>query len=149
MFPLLLAQVTASVTAWPSSALILHIGLGFFLGAIGQAARMIVGLKKTGDEARASGGSFRDRFDGNQLVVSLVVGGVAGALASLALLDRIGDMNHKEILIGLIGSGYAGADFIEGFMRDEAAIAKTSAAAAPATGRSADPVVPMSRPQKP
>jgi uncharacterized membrane protein YeaQ/YmgE (transglycosylase-associated protein family) len=92
--------------------------LGITFGAIGQCARMIVGIKKTFDEANAHEKSIAEVFDVKQLVVSIIIGAIAGGLASLALVNNPGQLT-KESIFGLITAGYAGADFIEGFMRNE------------------------------
>lgn len=97
--------------------------LGITFGAIGQGARMVVGIKKTFDEANAHNTSLADVFDVKQLVVSLIIGAIAGGLASLALVNNPGQLT-KESIFGLITAGYAGADFIEGFMRNEETPAK-------------------------
>jgi uncharacterized membrane protein SpoIIM required for sporulation len=86
--------------------------LGAFLGMAGQAARVIVGLKKKYDKS-TEGGS-QDWFDTKQLVISLVIGGVAGIIGAISL---IGEEITKQTLLTLIAIGYAGADFIEGFMK--------------------------------
>jgi hypothetical protein len=102
------------------------VSLGSILGAIGQGARMIVGIKKTFDEANAQNTSFDAVFDVKQLVVSLIIGAIAGGLASLALLSDPGQLS-KESIFALIAAGYAGADFIEGFMRNEETLTKAAA----------------------
>ena len=60
----------------------------------------------------------RNQFDPQQLLVSLaiafVVGGIAGTLASL---QSFGQDVTKEYMISIITVGYAGTDFIEGFMK--------------------------------
>ncbi|OPY59761.1 MAG: hypothetical protein A4E55_00111 [Pelotomaculum sp. PtaU1.Bin035] len=86
--------------------------LGTILGMAGQAARMVVGLKKKYDEA--SQGKTEDWFNTKQLVISLMIGGVAGTLGAISLL---GEELGKQTLLTLIAVGYAGADFIEGFMQ--------------------------------
>ena len=83
--------------------------LGALLGAAGQGARVIVGLKKLHDMQ-----AFKSEFSGVQLIISLVIGAVAGILASVAL---IGQPVDRKLLLGLVAVGYAGADFIEGFMQ--------------------------------
>jgi hypothetical protein len=117
-----LAQILIS-EVWTTSGAFANISLGCLLGALGQTARMIVGLKKTNDEAKARQTSFSDQFDVSQLMVSLIIGAVAGALASMILFDKMESVN-REVILALFAAGYAGADFIEGFMRDEAANAK-------------------------
>ena len=104
-----------------------YILLGGLLGAIGQGIRVVVGLKKQMDEAsKATSGpdgaqgkkDWQNWFDPQQLMVSLaiafVVGGIAGTLASL---QSLGQDVTKEYMISIITVGYAGTDFIEGFMK--------------------------------
>lgn len=57
---------------------------------------------------------FKSKFSGVQLIISLVIGGVAGMLGVVTLMGQPVD---KKFLFGLIAFGYAGADFIEGFMQ--------------------------------
>lgn len=97
--------------------------LGVTFGAIGQGARMIVGIKKTFDEANAKDVSVAEVFDVKQLVVSLIIGAIAGGLASLALINNPGQLTKESIFV-LLTAGYAGADFIEGFMRNKATPAR-------------------------
>ncbi len=84
------------------------VALGFLLGVVGQGARVIVGLKKNYDRGT------KDWFDARLLVTSLVIGGIAGAIGSIALFDK---EIEKQTLFTIVATGYAGADFIEGFMR--------------------------------
>jgi len=92
----------------------MYIASGILLGAIGQGARAIAGIKKAHE---ASGKKWedwmKDGFDSKQLVLSLFIGGIAGGLASIALLGK--EIN-KEFFIGLAVAGYAGTDFIQGFI---------------------------------
>jgi uncharacterized membrane protein YeaQ/YmgE (transglycosylase-associated protein family) len=114
------------MNALTAQNVLLSLVLGTFLGAIGQGARVVVGIKKTFDEANAQNAPFASLFDARQLVVSLIIGGIAGALASLNLITDVANLSSQTI-IGLIGAGYAGADFIEGFMRNEAISGKNNA----------------------
>ncbi len=102
-----------------------YILLGGLLGAIGQGIRVVVGLKKQMDdvskntsESGEQGKNWADWFEPQQLLVSLAiafaVGGIAGILASLQILGQ--DIT-KEYMISIITMGYAGTDFIEGFMK--------------------------------
>lgn len=86
--------------------------LGAFLGMVGQVTRVIVGIKKNLD--KASQENCWDWFNPKQLVISLMIGGVAGTLAAISLL---GEEVGKQTLLTLVAIGYAGADFIEGFMK--------------------------------
>lgn len=57
--------------------------LGGFAGAIGQVARVIVGIKKLGQEASALDTTRSDLLDTSRLVISIVIGFTAGALAAI------------------------------------------------------------------
>ena len=83
--------------------------LGIVLGIAGQGARSVVGMKKNYDKAS------RDWFDGRLLITSLMIGGIAGAFGAIGLFDNR-KVVDKQILLTLITIGYAGTDFIEGFM---------------------------------
>lgn len=89
------------------------IALGGLLGAIGQGVRAVVGIKKMLDAGTM------DDFRWPILGVSLLIGFVAGALAMIGL-DVIGSALTKTAMLGVVGAGYVGADFIEGFMRRSA-----------------------------
>jgi hypothetical protein len=101
--------------------------LGGLLGMIGQAIRTIVGIKKendsTNEKARASGQvtvSYYDSLSGKRLTISLLIGFTAGVLAYLFLDPEEGSefsgKLFKADVLAIIASGYAGVDFIEGFM---------------------------------
>src|SRR5260370_30660572 len=91
------------------------IALGAALGFLGQSVRVVVGLKKARDEAAALGKTFTEAFEPSTMLVSLLIGGVAGALAAIMALRP--DTNiATETLLGLAAAGYSGADFIEGFI---------------------------------
>lgn len=86
--------------------------VGAFLGMVGQMARVIVGLKKLKDKTPSE--NFWEEFNSKQLIISILIGGVAGTLAAITLLEEeVG----KQTLLTLIVVGYAGADFIEGFIQ--------------------------------
>lgn len=91
------------------------LGLGMLAGALGQSIRTIVGLKKTSDTA-AAGTSMSDNIDVSRLVISILIGAVAGALAAITTLYGKLGVISTEMFLGLMGAGYAGSDFIEGFM---------------------------------
>jgi hypothetical protein len=84
--------------------------VGIILGALGQGARTIVGYKKFNDDT-----DTQAVFDGVRLLVSFGIGGVAGALAALMVLPTTGDVTRDQ-LFGIAAAGYAGSDFIEGFI---------------------------------
>lgn len=103
-------NATLDATTWMQL-----IGLGAMLGALGQAIRSIVGLKKLNDAVSNSPATVADVIQPSRLVTSLVIGAIAGALASVSLIDNIDAIASAQIA-ALLGAGYAGADFIEGFM---------------------------------
>jgi hypothetical protein len=105
------------------------LGLGVVLGAAGQMIRAIAGLKKASESAAAQHKTLSDCLSPSRLVVSLMIGAVAGLLGAIALgLDPTRPMDADK-LMALLGFGYAGADFIDAFM----------AKAAPGTAGSAEP----------
>jgi hypothetical protein len=61
--------------------------LGALLGAAGQGVRIIVGLKKASDEAATLGHRFAEHFEPARLLVSLLIGAVAGVLAAILILQ--------------------------------------------------------------
>jgi hypothetical protein len=92
------------------------IGLGGLMGAIGQGARTIVGLKKLNDAASGTTASVADLLAMNKLIISLALGFIAGALAAAGANLDLAKISAPQIL-ALAAAGYAGADFIEGFMQ--------------------------------
>jgi uncharacterized membrane protein YoaK (UPF0700 family) len=92
--------------------------LGGILGAVGQGIRVIVGLKKQYDEALQLKVSMKEMFDAKRLFVSLLIAFIVGAIAGiLGVINYFGKTVTKEFIITLIGIGYAGTDFIEGFVK--------------------------------
>jgi hypothetical protein len=97
-------------------AAIQGLGLGAILGATGQGIRVIVGLKKAAESAQATGSTLRRDFNGPRLLVSLLVGAIAGVVAALPFISQAEAITYQT-LVALLGAGYAGTDFIEAFMR--------------------------------
>lgn len=97
---------------------VLTLILGGILGMIGQSIRMVMGLKKASDEASVKGQKLGDMFEGSRLILTLLIGFIAGALAIIGLSGTI-DLKAftSENIVTLIGAGYAGTDFIEGFVK--------------------------------
>ncbi len=86
-----------------------------FLGVVGQGVRAVVGLKKAGAFDATTPGK-QAVFSLAYLMLSLMIGFIAGVLAglTLGLQDVITiDPNNWKLLLGIAGSGYIGADFIE------------------------------------
>jgi hypothetical protein len=102
------------------------IGLGGSVGALGQGARMIVGLKKLNDATSGTSTSVSDLLQINKLIISLAIGFIAGALAAAGAVADIDKVSVQQIL-ALAAAGYAGADFIEGFMQRTQAAPSVSA----------------------
>lgn len=98
--------------------------LGALLGAAGQTARGIVGWKKISDEAEKLQTHPTNIFRPSRLVVSIIIGAVAGMLAAVSLIDdpvayqkNLSPEQFKQFVLVLVAIGYAGTDFIEGFVR--------------------------------
>lgn len=93
------------------------VALGGLLGATGQALRMVMGLKKQHEEARAASPPKKvgDWFDGKKLGISFILGVVAGVLAAVTQWTPDISMS-RDLMMGFIAAGYSGADFIDGLM---------------------------------
>jgi putative chitinase len=89
--------------------------LGALMGAVGQGVRIVIGLKKMSDDAATNGHDFTDRIEPARLLISLLIGSIAGVMAAIATLSTNAPIS-RDALLGLAAAGYAGADFIEGFM---------------------------------
>ncbi len=104
------------------------------LGVLGQGVRAIVGLKNAGS-LNSTTPSEQAEFSLAYLVLSLMIGFIAGVLAGIALnLQNIVtvDPGNWKLLLGIAGSGYIGADFIENAMSVVIPGAKGGAPKAPA-----------------
>jgi hypothetical protein len=89
--------------------------LGIIFGALGQGARTIVGIKKLNDYAGDADPSSV-LIDGMRLLISFGIGGVAGAFAAVTLITDFTKPLQPEQLFTIAAAGYAGSDFIEGFI---------------------------------
>ena len=97
---------------------IIALVLGGILGMIGQGIRVVVGLKKINDQASKTNQAFSEIFQGSVLAISLLIGFIAGALAMIGVSCNLVEARpSKELILTLIAAGYAGTDFIEGFIR--------------------------------
>jgi hypothetical protein len=114
-----------------STTLVMDLIAGGMLGLLGQGIRVAIGLRKM-QAARAEGSG--EPFDPRRLALSLALGFVAGSLATLGLRAADGLPLDERTIGGLLAAGYAGADFVEGFIRQHT---PGDAAVAPATGRTA------------
>ncbi|HVP07573.1 MAG TPA: hypothetical protein VMS71_06990 [Candidatus Acidoferrum sp.] len=91
---------------------------GGILGMLGQGIRVIVGLKKVNDQASQARRAFGELFETSSLLVSLLIGFVAGSLAVIGISSGdTGVKPDKQMVLTLLGAGYAGADFVEGFVK--------------------------------
>jgi hypothetical protein len=111
----------------PTDLLVLII-LGAILGMVGQGLRIVVGLKKMRDFADTNNVSTNDLYQASRVIMSLLIacaiGAIAGVTAAVTKMDATID---KSVLFAFITAGYAGTDFIEGFIRKEgAAITKVN-----------------------
>jgi len=92
------------------------VALGALLGAAGQGVRAVIGIKKEIDDAKNANKTVKDWFDGKELVISFILGAIAGILAAVS--QYASDVHlTKNLLFGLLAAGYAGADFIGGVMQ--------------------------------
>lgn len=105
--------MTTSPDASAAAAWLLVMLTGAVAGAVGQLVRTIAGM---GNANRAStAGQQIEPFNASRLVVSLLVGAAAGALAALTMHEQLTKATVEvSTIIGLMAAGYAGADFIEG-----------------------------------
>ena len=88
--------------------------VGIVFGAAGQLARTIVGFKKLYDYIDGVTPAF-SLVDGMRLFVSIAIGGVAGLFAAVSVITNVADVSTQQLL-GIAAAGYAGSDFIEGFV---------------------------------
>lgn len=94
------------------NVLVMGIILGGLLGMVGQGLRVVVGLKKLNDTD-----SFKADFSTSTLMLSLLIGFVAGVLALIGTSGIETELIDKNTMMTIIASGYAGTDFIEGFVK--------------------------------
>jgi hypothetical protein len=121
--------------AYSASQWMQLMAIGGMFGALGQAIRVIPGLKKVADEAAASGSRLKQEFSGGRLAVSLLIGAVAGVLGAISLSVPVdGEKIGSATIIALLGIGYSGADFIEAFMSRYGKAGGTPAATAAGVG---------------
>ncbi len=103
--------------------LLLLLAIGAIAGAFGQGLRAIVGIKKASDEAAARGKSLSEGgLDVGRLIFSLFVGAIAGGIGIFTITGfkpEAAEAITPEVFFGVIGIGYAGTDFIEGFFRTQ------------------------------
>lgn len=98
---------------------ILQLLLGGILGMVGQGLRVVAGLKKMNDQAARDRKTFSDMFQTSAMLSSLMIGFIAGAVAIVVSIDVAAAAHSidKTTIVTLITAGYAGTDFIEGFIK--------------------------------
>lgn len=106
-------QAAGLLGAHPIEHWLLALAVGALFGALGQLIRTIPGTYK---RWQGSGGAPSEPFSAQVLLMSVVLGAVAGMLAALFVVgDLVAPRVSFSPLLGLMAAGYAGADFIEGF----------------------------------
>lgn len=119
----------------PAASWFALVGLGAAAGVIGQGIRSLVGLKKVGDQASSTQTPMNSLIEPRRLVVSLLIGGIAGVLAAITLIGNLAAVSSEQFF-AVMAAGYAGADFIEGFIGratpDAASLAPAKQSATPA-----------------
>lgn len=94
--------------------------LGLLLGALGQGVRSVMGTYKTLVRPAAEG-QVAQPLSIQRLALTIVGGACAGGLAALTLdLTTSGAADGKltpEAIGAMLAAGYAGTDFVEGFIR--------------------------------
>jgi hypothetical protein len=106
------------------------LALGGVLGVVGQAIRVIPGLKKLNDAAASAGMSVSQCFSPVVFWTSILIGFVAGTVAMLVSPAFTTGTVDKATIMTLIAAGYAGADFIEAFVKQYLPSPKPPGAAA-------------------
>jgi soluble lytic murein transglycosylase-like protein len=91
--------------------------IGGLMGLVGQGARAAIGLKKMNDLASNQNLGWNDVFVASRLIVSLIIGFVAGVVTAVGIgIDTIvANGATADILVKLAAAGYAGTDAIEAF----------------------------------
>lgn len=103
-----------------TSEILLQLLTGGLLGLVGQMLRFLVGYKKLYEVASKEGIRASEMFQTSRFVISLIIGFVAGIIGVISLSEFTKSLfadKIKETIMTLIGIGYAGTDFIEGFIK--------------------------------
>jgi hypothetical protein len=94
------------------------LALGGLAGMIGQGVRVIAGMKKIHDQVQQQNKKFGELFQLSQLLLSLLIGFIAGAVATLALNPGQSAVSiDRQSILTLLAAGYAGTDFIEAIIK--------------------------------
>ena len=80
---------------------------------LGQSLRIIVGVRKLMEKDKNL-----DNFSWPLFFISLLIGFVSGCITLIGSSSLIGPLTiNISTVLGYIAAGYAGTDFIEGFMK--------------------------------
>jgi soluble lytic murein transglycosylase-like protein len=110
--------------------------IGGLMGLVGQGARAALGLKKMNDLANDQGLGWNDVFAASRLVVSLIIGFLAGVVTAIGLgVDTIASAFTPDMLTKLAAAGYIGTDAIEAFTAGLAGSSSTTATTGQSTAK--------------
>jgi hypothetical protein len=92
--------------------------VGGLMGLLGQGARTVVGMKNMIADANSQGLDQDDVFRAARLLFSLLIGFLVGIAAAIMIgPDKlVTPPIALQTLLGIAAAGYAGTDFIEGFI---------------------------------
>jgi hypothetical protein len=111
-------QISSAMETTTPFDLLAIILIGAILGGVGQGIRVIVGIKKVNDEALKKKLAVKELLEYKQILLSLVIGFAIGAVAGvLAAVSAPNIHLTKTVIFAFLGAGYAGTDFIEGFIK--------------------------------
>jgi hypothetical protein len=98
--------------------LIFQILVGGLLGVLGQGIRVVSGLAKlnASNAINTASNQPTSAFNAQRLLVSLFIGFIAGAIASL-IKGGASSADDKTFIVTIMAAGYSGADFIEGIFQ--------------------------------
>lgn len=96
-----------------------------------------MGFKKLNDVASVTASSVASLVELNQLFLSFGIGFVAGSLAATQIISNVSAISFAQIL-EIAAAGYAGADFLEGFISREQVGGGKAGAAPTGTGSAAN-----------
>jgi predicted chitinase len=133
-------------TTVDSSSVLVTLLLCGLMGLLGQGVRAALGLKKSlgAPQGQATQqATFNAAYFGLSLMIGFVAGVLAGLVIGLQKLLKI-DLTDMKLLLGIVVSGYAGADFIENSLSIVIPNANPQPAAAPAAP-AAPPAAPTTR----
>lgn len=90
--------------------------LGALLGITGQGVRIAIGLKKLNDSSESKE-HYDSQFDSKKLIVTIIYGVIVGMVGGIFMaVDSLDKVWDKSTILAIIAAGYAGVDFIEGFI---------------------------------